>query len=208
MGRYTGAVCKLCRRDGKKLFLKGLRCNTEHCSLKKRDTPPGQHSWRKGKLSEYGQRLREKQKLKRHYGIFEAQFKRYFEKAEQMKGNTGENLLNLLERRIDTVLWRSQFALSLKHARQIVHHGHIKINGKKVNIPSYVVKTGDHVEFRDKVHSQKIIKTIVEKATFDKVPSWLSISKEPPVITVAQMPTRSEVPLEIKENAIVEFCSR
>ncbi len=207
MGRHVSAVCKLCRREGMKLFLKGSRCQTKSCSFERRDTPPGQHKWKRGKISEYGVRLREKQKLKRYYGVYQTQFMNTYREAERQKGNTGENLLVLLERRLDNVVRRANLAHSRAQARQLVTHGHIAINGRKLDIPSYLVKVGDVITVVGKEVSQKLISAIAESAPED-APSWLEVSKSPASARVVELPNRSEVTLEIREQLIVEFCSR
>ena len=177
MARYIGSVCKLCRREGTKLFLKAERCYTDKCGITRRSYPPGQHGQARIKHSEYSLQLREKQKIKRVYGVLEGQFRGYFEKAERMKGITGDNLLQLLERRLDNVVQRMGFAGAKKEARQLVRHGHMLVNGKKVNIPSYLLKAGDVVELREKsrgiAHIQQTLAAI-EKRGF---PAWLEIEK-------------------------------
>jgi len=207
MGRYTGPACRLCRREGVKLFLKGDRCNGGKCGFEKRNRPPGMHNWRRGKSSEFGQRLREKQKVKRYYGVYEQQFMKYYELASSMPGNTGETLLILLERRLDNVLTRGGFAYSRRQARQFISHGHITINGKKVDLPSYLVSQGDIVKVSEKPGSQKIIKAIVDKHSVT-LPSWLEKAADKLELKVVQLPVRSEITIEIIENRIVEFCSR
>jgi len=205
MGRYTGPVCRLCRREGTQLYLKGHRCYKSSCNL---DSPPGMHNWRKGKLSEFGKRLREKQKVKRYYGIYEKQFKNYFNEATRQQGNTGENLLVLLERRLDNVICRGQFTHTRASARQLITHGHLLINGKKVDIPSYLVRVGDVIEVKKKESSKNIVVRNIENPTPAAVPSWLEVDKETPSIKVAQLPNRDEIQIEIQDQMIVEFCSR
>lgn len=216
MGRYTGAVCKLCRREGDKLYLKGERCYGVKCALEKRNRPPGMHHWRKGKLSEYGKRLREKQKTKRYYGIYEKQFKNYVLKAAKQKGNTGINLLVLLERRLDNVVFRGGFSYSRAHARQLINHGHISVNGNKVNIASYQVNVGDVISPTHRGNSPKperqelaaqLIKGFQETTRVDP-PSWLEVITDPPTLKVVNMPAREEIPLSINEHLIIEFFSR
>lgn len=207
MGKYVGPVCRLCRREGAKLFLKGSRCHTKSCSFEKRDTPPGMHKWKRGKVSEYGQRLREKQKVKRYYGVYETQFINTFREAERQQGNTGENLLRLLERRLDNVVCKANFAASTSQARQLIVHGHIRVNGRKLTIPSYLIREGDVIEPMDKEKSKKLIKECLESSS-DNAPSWLEMSKEAATAKVVQMPTRDEIGIEVKEQMIVEFCSR
>jgi len=208
MGRYVGPVCRLCRREGAKLFLKGSRCHTKLCSYEKRETPPGMHNWRRGKISEYGQRLREKQKLKRYYGIYDKQFRSYFYKAENQSGNTGENLIVLLERRLDNAVCRGKFAHSRRHARQLIGHGHLLVNGKKVTIPSYIIQEGDVIQVRDKENSKKVVQEVLESSATRDLPSWLELAQETPAIKIVQLPVRSEIQIEIREQMIVEFCSR
>lgn len=205
MGRYTGPTCRLCRREGTQLFLKGHRCYKKQCDL---NSPPGMHNWRKSKLSEFGKRLREKQKVKRYYGIYEKQFKNYFNIAAKQQGNTGENLLVLLERRLDNVICRGQFTHTRASARQLIAHGHVLVNGKKVDIPSYLVRDGDVIEPKKKESSKGIVEKNIENPVPASVPSWLEVSKEAPSIKVVQKPVRDEVQIEIQEQMIVEFCSR
>lgn len=207
MGRYTGPVCRLCRREGTKLFLKGDRCQGGKCSLERRDRPPGMHNWRRGKISEYGQRLREKQKVKRYYGVYETQFKNYFKIAAKQKGNTGENLLTLLERRLDNVVCRAGFAYSRPQSRQIIAHGHICVNGKKLDIPSYLVKEGDVISVRKKESSEKLVKTICENHSAE-APSWIEKTPDNVEFKVVSLPVRNEISIKIDEQLIVEFCSR
>jgi small subunit ribosomal protein S4 len=205
MGRYTGPTCRLCRREGTQLYLKGHRCFGGKCKI---ESPPGMHNWRKGKLSEFGKRLREKQKVKRYYGIYEKQFKNYFGIASKQKGNTGENLLVILERRLDNVVCRGQFAHTRASARQLIAHGHLLVNGKKVDIPSYLVKAGDVISTKAKENSKNMVVRNLENPLPASVPSWLEVDKETPAIKVAQLPNRDEVQIEIQEQMIVEFCSR
>jgi len=192
-----------------KLFLKGSRCETVKCGLAKREYAPGAHTWRRrSKVSEYGIHLREKQKVKRYYGVFERQFRRYFDLAERKKGNTGENLLLLLERRLDNVVYSGGFGLSRASARQIVNHGHIAVNGKKVDIASYSVKVGDVIAPANATKDGALIKANLELSRGRTIPSWLEVQEDPPVITVASAPTRDQVLLETEEQLVVEFCSR
>ena len=193
MARYTGAVCRLCRREGQKLFLKGDRCYTEKCSLERRGYAPGQHgNARNKKLSGYGVQLREKQKAKRYYGVLESQFRDYFEMAAKQTGMTGENLLSILETRLDNVVYRLGFAMSRAEARQLVRHGHFTVNGQKVNIPSYLVKVGSVIELKDKSRS------------LDKFKSSLEAN----VAKVIAAPAREDIDLPIEEHLIVELYSR
>ena len=208
MARYTGSVCRLCRREGCKLFLKGEKCYGPNCTVGKRPTPPGEHGQaRQRKQSEYGLQLREKQKAKRAYGILESQFHRYFEEAERMKGITGENLLVLLERRLDNIVYRLGFGASRPQARQLVLHGHIRVNGKKVNVPSYLVSAGDVVTIREKSAESDHFKALRE-GTGRVVPKWLTIDAENLKATVDAMPKREDIDLTIQENLIVELYSR
>ena len=190
------------------LFLKGQRCLTDKCSIKRRETPPGMHSLRRGRLSAYGTRLREKQKVKRIYGILEAQFRRTFQEAERMKGNTGENLLVLLERRLDNVVYHLGFGLSRSHARQLVRHGHVAVNGKRCNIPSALVRAGDVVGPVNRAGSSKAIKESLEQTRGRTCPTWLVKSEDPPSGKVNVMPRREEISFEINELFIVEVAAR
>lgn len=206
MSRYTGPACKICRREGMKLFLKGERCFAEKCEIEKRNYPPGVHVDTRGKVTEYGVRLREKQKLKRTYGLTENQFKRFFEMAENTKGITGTNLLVFLERRLDNMVFRFGFAVSRREARQVVTHGHVAVNGRKVDIPSYLVKPGDTVEIRHKAlpSVQNALESVVRRG----VPGWLELDKETIKGVVRLLPTREDITIPIKEQLIVEYYSR
>ncbi len=208
MARYIGAACRLCRREGTKLFLKGTRCTTEKCALAKRETAPGQHGARRTKLSNYGMQLREKQKVKRMYGVLESQFRGYFSVAAKKKGITGEILLQILERRLDNVVFRAGFAQSRKNARQIVRHNHILVNSKKVNIPSYLVKTGDEISVCNK---DKIKKVVTDNREFTKTfekPSWIKVEEGVHNLKVVRLPTREDVSIPINEQLIVELYSK
>ena len=208
MARYTGSVCRLCRREGIKLFLKGDRCYGPKCALANRQTIPGEHGQaRQRKPSEYGLQLREKQKAKRAYGVMETQRHRYFETAERQKGITGENLLILLERRLDNVVYRMGFGDSRAQARQIVRHGHILVNGKKVNIPSYLVEANDVITVREKAAEQTHFKALREGSN-RVIPKWLSVDFENLKATVTAMPAREDVDLSVQEHLIVELYSR
>ena len=209
MARYTGPVCRLCRRENSKLFLKGDRCFTDKCAYERRQYPPGQHGQaRRRRPSDYGQQLREKQKVKRMYGLIEKQFRGYYYKAARMKGITGENLLQLLERRLDNVALRCGFSASHAEARQLVRHGHFTVNGKKVNIPSYQIKVGDVVEVREK--SRKVQKIIDALANVDRTPapSWIELDREKFTGKVTSLPARSDVHAEVDEQLIVELYSK
>lgn len=209
MARYIGPVCRLCRREGAQLFLKGDRCHTEKCAFTRRPYPPGQHGQARIKFSEYGLRLREKQKVRRIYGVLEQQFRKYFSMADHTKGVTGENLLAFLERRLDNVVYRLGFAATRSEARQFVLHCHILVNGKRVNIPSYLVKAGDRVSIREKSREIARIKDAVAGAEGRRGSlSWLELDKANFMGTVKTLPAREEVGLDIKEQLIVEFYSR
>jgi small subunit ribosomal protein S4 len=209
MARYIGPVCRLCRRESTKLYLKGERCFTEKCSVTRRPYPPGQHGQGRIKLSEYGLRLREKQKVRRIYGILERQFSRYFVTAAASKGSTGETMLSLLERRLDTVVLRMGFAATRAEARQLVKHNHVLVNGKRLNIPSYVVRVGDKVEMKES--SRKIPGVISAIAASDRRPqvSWLEVDKGAFAGTLKGLPLREELnEPAIREQYVVEYYSR
>jgi small subunit ribosomal protein S4 len=208
MARYTGPVCRLCRRDGLKLFLKGTRCDTPKCAIERRDTPPGQQQNRRGKLTDYGTHLREKQKVKHYYGVLERQFRRYFERAEHTKGNTGDALMTLLERRLDNVVHRLGFGLSRAAARQLVAHGHVTINGKRVNVPSYLVRVGDVIRVKNREKSLDLARG--HKAeTSREVPDFLSVTgADVPEGIVGRLPGAEDVSLPVQTQLIVELCSR
>lgn len=208
MARYTGPVCRLCRREGEKLFLKADRCYTDKCALERRKYPPGQHWQNRPKPSDYGLQLREKQKLKRLYGVLERQFRRYFEIASKKKGITGEALLQLLELRLDNVVQRLGFASGIRMARQLVSHGHILVNGKKVNIPSYGLKPGDVIEVRDKSKNLEVIKESLEKAQHRGIPEWLELDAEGMRGRVLRVPSREEIPVTVREQLVVELYSK
>ena len=206
MARYTAANCRLCRREGQKLFLKGERCYSPKCALEKRNFPPGQHGQGRKKVSEYGLQLREKQKTKRVYGLQETQFRNLFDKAERKKGSTGENLLILLETRLDNVVFRLGFASSRKEARQLVTHGHFTVNGKKVNIPSYEVKAGDVIAVKAKSQNSPKFKEIKDMTI--TVPSWVTVDVEKLEGKILNMPTRDEIDTPVAEHMIVELYSK
>ena len=208
MARYTGSVCRLCRREGVKLFLKGDRCYSPKCSAGHRPFPPGEHGQaRQRKQSEYGLQLREKQKAKRAYGVLENQFHRYYEKAVRQKGVTGENLLVFLERRLDNVLFRMGYGASRAQARQIVRHGHIRVNGKKVDIPSYLVDVNDVISIREKSAESDKFKALRE-GTGRIIPKWLTVDAENLRGTILAMPQREDIDLTLQEHMIVELYSR
>lgn len=208
MARYIGAVCRLCRREGEKLFLKGERCYTGKCAIDRRPYAPGQHGKRRTKVSEYGLQLREKQKAKRIYGVLETQFRNYFEEADRKKGITGENLLILLECRLDNVAYRAGLGRSRTEARQIVRHNHITVNGKKVNIPSYQVKVGDIIEVKEKSQGIQRFKDIFEVTSSISIPEWLEVDFENYTIKVVDIPTRDQIGIPVQETLIVELYSK
>lgn len=208
MARYTGNKCKLCRREGMKLFLKGQRCFTDKCALARRDYPPGVHAQKRTKVTEYGVRLREKQKLKRIYGVLERQFKLYFREAKRLRGNTGENLLMLLERRLDNVVLASGFALSRNHARQLINHGHFRVNGRKVTISSFQVRPGDTIDPSQRDGTKKLIAEAVEVNKSQPVPTWLEVNGEAMTSKITGIPRREDVPHPIQEQLIIELCSK
>ena len=208
MARYRDAVCRICRREGDKLFLKGDRCYTDKCAIARRSYAPGQHGQGRKKMSEYGTQLREKQKAKRYYGLLENQFYHYFELASKMTGKTGENLLKVLESRLDNVVYRAGFAMSRPEARQLVTHGHFTVNGKAVNIPSYLVKPGDVVAIVEKSMSSDKIKGVLEANASRPALNWLSVDKNKAQATVFNLPERSEIDLQVEEQLIVELYSK
>ncbi|MDN3515075.1 MAG: 30S ribosomal protein S4 [Candidatus Brocadia sp.] len=208
MARYIGPQCRLCRREGEKLFLKGMRCDTVKCAITKRKYPPGQFTWGRGKLSKYGIQFREKQKVKRFYGILERQFQNYFGRAERQKGNTGENLLNMLERRLDNVVYLLTFAASRKSARQLILHGHITVNNKKVDIASYLIKVGDVVKPKNNEISQNIVKANIELVKGRNIPAWIQFRTDALEGVVTQLPTREDSSVPVQEQLIVELCSK
>ncbi|MBP7217168.1 MAG: 30S ribosomal protein S4 [Candidatus Omnitrophica bacterium] len=208
MARYTDAVCRLCRREGQKLFLKGPKCTSPKCTIAKRATVPGQHGQSRIKLSNYGLQLREKQKVKRSYGVLEKQFRRYFELASKSKGVTGKILLQLLERRLDNVVYRLGWALSRAEARQIVRHNYIFCNNKRVNIPSYLINASDIISVKSKENAQKKIRTIMEASKDISVPSWLTRDAQELKATVNRLPEKNDITLPIQEQLIVELYSK
>jgi small subunit ribosomal protein S4 len=208
MARYTDASCKLCRREGQKLFLKGERCYTNKCAIGRRPYAPGQHGAQRKKLSEYGIQLREKQKAKRFYGLLESQFRKYFEIANRKKGVTGENLLQLLESRLDNVVYRLGFGSTRAESRQLVTHGHFTVNGKKLNIPSYIVKVGDTVDVSEKGKKSVRFKEILDITGSKVVPKWLEVDQENLKGKVVALPAREDVDLNVQEHLIVELYSK
>ena len=208
MARYSDPVCRLCRREGMKLFLKGDRCFKDKCAIERRNYAPGQHGRRRSKVLGYGIQLREKQKVKRIYGLLEKQFRLYFERAERGQGITGENLLRQLELRLDNVVYSLGFAASRAQARQLVRHGHIEVNGKKINIPSYQGRKGDVIQVREKSRKNDQIRQAVETAAGRGVPSWLQLNPEQFQGTVLDLPKREDIRLPIQEQLIVELYSK
>ncbi len=208
MARYSEASCRLCRREGDKLFLKGERCYTNKCAVSRRAYAPGPHGQQRKKTSEYGIQLREKQRARRFYGILESQFRKYFEMAANKKGITGENLLQILESRIDNVVYRLGFATSRPESRQLVRHGHFLVNGKKVNIPSYLLKAGDVITVDDKFKSTGKMKSIGEIAGGKAIPKWLELDKDNFIGKIVSLPAREDVDLPIREHLIVELYSK
>lgn len=208
MARYTESVCRLCRRENFKLYLKGDRCYSDKCALERRSYAPGQHGQSRPKFSSYGQQLREKQKVKRMYGLREKQFRNFFERAEKQKGITGTNLLVLLERRLDNMVYRLGFAHSRQEARQLVQHCHFLINGRKVNIPSYLVKVGDVIELREKSRTNPRIIDALEGVARRGIPSWLELDRENFRGRILALPQREDITMPIKEQLIVEFYSK
>ena len=210
MARYTGPVCRLCRREGMKLLLKGERCHSEKCAIERRNVPPGQHGRRRRpKTIGYGLQLREKQKARRVYGVLERQFRTYFEKAARMKGITGENLLSMLERRLDNVIFRMGFGTSRAQARQVVRHGHILVNDHKVNIPSFQVKLGDIIEVKEKSRKNSTILAATDATAHQPAPSWLEVDREALKGRVIGAPKRDElVQIQLSEQLIVELYSK
>ena len=208
MARYTGAVCKLCRREGKKLYLKGERCYTGKCAVERRAYAPGQHGQSRKKATEYGLQLRAKQQAKRYYGIQEGQFYKYFLMAERKQGVTGENLLRICESRLDNVVYLLGWANSRAEARQLVTHGHYKVNGKKVNVPSYLLKAGDEVSIKDKSLDSDKIKATLEANASRPVPQWLDLNADALTGKVLALPTREQIMVPVEEHLIVELYSK
>ena len=208
MARYTEAVCRLCRREGQKLFLKGDRCYTQKCALECRSYAPGQHGQGRSKASDYGLQLREKQKAKRYYGILESQFRGYFEMAERHPGQTGENLLSILETRLDNAVYRMGMASSRKEARQLVRHGHFTLNGKKADIPSILLRVGDVIALKEKSRASEKIKGLMEAMADMTAPKWLELDKEAVSAKVIAAPARDDIDFEFNEQLIIELYSK
>ncbi len=208
MARYTNAVCRLCRRENQKLFLKGDRCYTDKCSLSSRAYPPGMHGQGRSKASEYGMQLREKQKAKRYYGVMEAQFRKYFDMAERRSGQAGENLLSILESRLDNVVYRLGFAMSRPEARQLVSHGHFTVNDKKVDIPSFLVKPGMVISVKPSSRDLEKIKANVEANASRQPPKWLDYNPNKMLARVTAVPAKEDIDLPIEEHLIVELYSK
>jgi len=208
LARYTGLNCRICRRETMKLYLKGDRCYSDKCAVERRNFPPGQHGQNRGKLSDYGLQLREKQKIKRMYGLMEKQFKTYFKEADRQKGVTGTNFLVLLERRLDNTVYRLGFASSRDQARQLVRHNHFLVNGRKVNIPSYLLRPGDRVSVRENCRNVAVINEALEAVPRRGVPAWLELDKANFEGIFKTMPTREEMNLPVQEQLVVEFYSK
>jgi small subunit ribosomal protein S4 len=208
MARYTDPVCRICRREGLKLFLKGSRCYSRKCSFERRSTPPGMNTQRRRKVSEFGLQLREKQKVRKTYSIMEKQFRNYFEKASKRKGMTGEELLRMLEMRLDNVVYRMGLARSRAEARQLVSHGHFTVNGRPTNIPSFATKAGDKVEVRESRRGREYFKTASETVKAAQIPEWVSVDETKLMGSVLTEPVREQMPLEFNEQLVVEYYSR
>jgi small subunit ribosomal protein S4 len=208
MARYNGPSCKLCRREGEKLFLKGDRCYSEKCAISKRAYLPGEHGQQRKKLSEYGMQLREKQKARRFYGVLEKQFRNYFDMATSMKGVTGENLLRILESRLDNVVYRLGLAASRPEARQLVRHNHFCVNGKRVNIPSYLLKPGDIITVSEKSKGSEKFKSIIDKSRGNVIPKWLEFDPDNITGKVIVLPSREDIDISVQEHLIVELYSK
>jgi small subunit ribosomal protein S4 len=208
VARYTDPVCRICRREGAKLFLKGTRCYSKKCSFERRPAPPGQHGVRRRKVGEYGMQLREKQKIRRIYSVLERQFQGYFERASSTPGVTGENLLRMLELRLDNVVYRMGFAASRAEARQMVGHAHLSVNGRVVNVPSLQVKPGDKVEVRESHRTREPFKEAVDLIKSRQIPEWLSVDAAKLAGSVLTAPRRDQMPLDLNEQLVVEYYSR
>ena len=210
MARNTGPTCRQCRREGMKLFLKGDRCFSDKCPIvkKQRNQPPGQHGQGRRKVSEYGLQLREKQKVRRFYGVMETQFRRYVDRAQRSQQPTGDVMLSLLERRLDNVVYRMGFALSRPQARQLVRHGHFSVNGRKVSVPSFIVRQGDEIEVRPRSREMASLKEIVERGHGRLVPEWVEVQRDQYKGRVIRLPERQDVDVPVEEHLIVELYSR
>ena len=208
MARYTGAVCRLCRREGQKLFLKGERCHTDKCAITRRAYAPGQHGQGRKKTSEYGMQLRAKQMTRRYYGVLEGQFRHYYELAERKEGKTGEALLSILETRLDNVVYRLGWASSRAEARQLVVHGHFAINGKRVDIPSYLTTPGEVVSICEKSRNSEKFKSVIEANASHPVPKWLDLNRDAMEAKIVAVPTREDIDLAVEETLIVELYSK
>ena len=208
MGRYTGPKCRLCRREGMKLFLKGIRCESEKCGIARRDYPPGNITMRRGKVSAYGEGLREKQKVKRFYGVMEEQFRRYFADASHSKGNTGESLMTIFERRLDNVVYKLGWATSRAEARQLITHGHVNVNGRRVNVPSFSISLNDEIKARTNATSAKRIKTRFDETKGKQCPSWIALEDGGMGGKIVGLPTREDVSIPVQEQLIVELLSK
>jgi small subunit ribosomal protein S4 len=208
MARYTDPVCRICRREGLKLFLKGSRCYSRKCSFERRSTPPGMNTQRRRKVSEFGLQWREKQKVRKTYSIMERQFRNYFEKASKRKGMTGEELLRMLEMRLDNVVYRMGLARSRAEARQLVSHGHFTVNGRPTNIPSYPTKAGDKIEVRESRRGREYFKTASETVKAAQIPDWVSVDAAKLAGSILSEPVREQMPLEFNEQLVVEYYSR
>ncbi len=208
MARYTGPVCKICRREGVKLFLKGQRCYTDKCAVVTREYPPGEHGQGRVRASEYRTHLREKQKVRRTYGLSESQFRKYYDMAKGKRGATGENLLVLLEMRLDNIVYRSGFAASRAEARQLVDHGHVIVNGRKTDIPSYLLKAGDEIKIKDKSKTLESINHSLELREQRGLVNWLEVNSDAKSAVVKALPERKDLPMAVEETLIVEFYSK
>ncbi len=208
MARYTGPSCKLCRREGTKLFLKGSRCFSSKCAIEVRNFVPGQHGQSRTKLSEYGQQLREKQKLRRMYGVLERQFQFYFSKAQKFRGVTGAKLLQLLETRLDNTLYKAGIATAKSGARQLIRHGNVLVNGHKVNIPSYHVRQGEVIEIKNRSDIRKVVKEHLEETKSREVPGWMRVNPDALRVEIITTPTRSDISVPVSEQLIVELYSK
>ena len=208
MARYNGPVCRLCRRDGMKLFLKGTRCDTPKCAFERRDAPPGMHQFRRGKLTDYGVHLREKQKVKHYYGVLERQFRGYYDRANRTAGNTGDVLMSLLERRLDNVVHRLGFGQSRAQARQLIGHGHITVNGRRVDVPSFLLRIGDVVQVKNRQKSLQLVLSNLSENQRD-VPDFLSLEEgDIPQGRMARVPTGDDVSIPVQTQLIIELCSK